>query len=84
MHGKVSSKDTCLKFGKSLNPFKQNGSFHAFQVEKFISVLRAVKWYVPFYSKCIRTLCKQSMENLIRRKDMWHHVLFCAICLCPI
>ena len=37
----------------------------------------------PFDSNSNRTFCKQTVENLIRRCNLWRLVWFCTVCLCP-
>ena len=36
-----------------------------------------------FYSNFKRHVCKQTVENLIRRRILWHLIWFCTVCQCP-
>ena len=53
-----------------INPIKPNENSQSFQLDQSISVLRVVEWYFHCYSNFNRTLCKQTVDTLIR-----HHVL---------
>ena len=37
-----------------------------------------------FYSNFKRNLCLQTVESLIRRRDLWRLIWFCTVCLCDI
>ena len=47
----------------SLNPIKLNRISQSYQMDQFISVLRAVGWYFSFYSNFNRKFCKQTVES---------------------
>ena len=36
-----------------------------------------------FYSDFNRTLCKQTVKTLIRRRVLWRLILDCTVCRCP-
>ena len=36
-----------------------------------------------FYSNLDRTVCKQTVETLIRRRIVWRLIWVCTVCLCP-
>ena len=52
---------------QAFNPFKQNGILHFHQLDQSISVLWVVGLYFSFSFKSNRTVCKQTVETLIRR-----------------
>ena len=47
-------------------------------------VLRDAGWCFRLYSNSNRAFCRQTVKNLIRRRDMRRLVRFCAVCLHPI
>ena len=50
-----------------INPFMPNVFCHSYQLDKSISNFRVVGWYFSF-SNFKRNFCKQTVENLIRRR----------------
>ena len=66
------------------NPFKPNGVSHCYQLGETILVSIEIGWYFSFYSNFSRTFCKQTVENLIRRRVLWRPVWICIVCLRPI
>ena len=71
--------------GFLLNPFMPNVFSHHYQFGESISNLR-VGWLVVFllfYSNFKRQFCKQTVENLIRRRVLWRLIWFCTVCRCP-
>ena len=59
------------------NPFKVNGFSQLYQLEEFTSYLGLLGGISHFHSNFNRTFCRQTMENLIRRR------VFCTVCRCP-
>ena len=64
------------------NLFMPNGISHRYRLEQSISVLRVAGWYFHLYSNFNRTPCKQSVENLIRRRVLCL-IWVCTVCRCP-
>ena len=61
-----------------------NGISHCYQLDESISVLRVGGWiFFHFYSNLGRTICKQTVETLIRRRVLWRLVCVCTVCLRP-
>ena len=67
----------------AFNPFMPNGISHRYQLEQSISVLRRVRWYFSFLSSFNTKLCKQTVETLIRLRNLWCLIWVCTFCLCP-
>ena len=66
----------CVEF----NPCKPNGIFHYYQLDRFISVLRVVRWYFfHFYSNFDRTFSKQTVETLVRRRVLRRLIWVCTV-----
>ena len=55
----------------------------SYQTDQSISVLRVVGWYFSFYSDFKRNFCKQTVENLIRRRILRRLIWFCTVWRCP-
>ena len=68
----------------TFNPFKPNRISHFYQIDQSISVLRVVCWYFSFLFIFKRNLCKQTVENLSRRRVLRRLIRFCTVCQCPI
>ena len=49
-------------------PFKPNGISNSYQLDQSISVLRILGGIFHFYSNFNLSLCKQTVETLIRRR----------------
>ena len=64
-------------------PYKLNELSHYYQLDQSISVLRVVGWYFHFNSNDSRTLCKQTVETLVRRCVLRRLIWVCNVCLCP-
>ena len=47
------------------------------------SILGALGGIYRFCSNSDRTFCKQTVENLIRRHNLWRLVWVCTVCLHP-
>ena len=75
------SAHACCK--NNFNPFMSNGISPSCQLDESISNFRIVGWYVSFLFKFIRNFCKQTVENLIRRRNIWRLIWICSVCLCP-
>ena len=65
------------------NPFKPNGISHSHQLHKSIPILRDVSGIFQLYLNFNRTFCKQTVENLIRRRIMRRLISLCTVCPCP-
>ena len=52
-------------------PFMSNGISNSYHLDQSISISRVVGWYFPFYSNFSMTICKQTVETLIRRHILW-------------
>ena len=63
-----------------LNP---NRISHYYQLDQFIFVLRVVRWYFH-YSNYNWTICKQTVETLIKCHILWNLIRVCTVCPCPI
>ena len=61
--------------------FKPNGVSQ--RVNQSFSVLGVVWGIFHFYSNFNRTICKQSVETLIKRGVLWHLILVCIVGQCP-
>ena len=59
-----------------------NGFSYLYQLDVSISNFRVVGWCFPFYSNFERSICKQTVETLIRRRDLWRLILVCTVCIC--
>ena len=68
-------------FSMYFNPLMPNGLSLSYQLDQSISVLRVVGWYFSFYSNFNRTICKQTVETLIRCCFVRRLVWVCTICL---
>ena len=64
-------------------PFIPNVFSPPYQFDNAISIFMVVGWYFHFYSNFKRNVCKQAVENLIRRRVLRRLVWFCAVCRCP-
>ena len=54
-----------------INPFMPNGIFHCYELDESISNFRVVGWYFSLLSNFKRNSCKQTVENLVRRRTLW-------------
>ena len=64
---------------KLINPFKQNGISHYYQLDRSVSVLRVEQYYFTFYSNFNAIFCKQTVKTEIKRNIQW-----CLICVCAV
>ena len=54
---------------RHVNPFMPNGISHHYQLGEFFSGLRDVgSYFFYFHSNLKKNICKQTVENLIRRR----------------
>ena len=79
----VQISQLMLFLTSGFNPFKPNRISHCSQLDQSISVLRVVGWYFSFFfSNFKRNFCKQTSENLIRRRILRRLIWFCTVCWC--
>ena len=64
-----------------LNPFKLNGISHCYQLDLSIFVLRVFDGIFHCYSNLDRTIYKQTVETLIRRRVLRCLIWICTVCL---
>ena len=65
------------------NPFKPNGistNINRTSLSPFSGLLDGI---FHFHSNSNRTLCKETVETLIRRRVQWRLIWECIVCLCP-
>ena len=65
------------------NPFMLNVFSHPYQLDESISNFSVIGWYFSVLLKFIRNFCKQTVENLIRRRVLRRLIWFCTVCRCP-
>ena len=66
-----------------INPFMLNAFSHFYQLDHSISVLRMLGGVFHLYSNSNRTFCKQTVENLTRRRNLRRLVWLFMVCWCP-
>ena len=49
-----------------INPFMPNGASHPYQLDQCLSILRVA--FFHFYLNLNRTVCKQTVDTLIKRR----------------
>ena len=62
------------------NPFKPYEISQSYQSDQSISVLRGDEGNFHLYSNFKRNFCKQTAENLIRRRVLRRLIWFCTAC----
>ena len=65
------------------DPFMPNGVSHCYELDESISNFRVVGGIFHFNSNFKRNFCKQTVENLIRRRILRRLIWFCTVCRCP-
>ena len=66
-----------------INPYNPNGISIYYQLERSTTNFRGVGCYFCIvFPNLNRTICKQTVETLIRLYDMWRLIWICTVCLC--
>ena len=65
-----------------INPYKPKGISHYYQLDQSISVLRGFGRYFLFLLYFYRTICKQIVETLVRRRVLRRLIWACTVWLC--
>ena len=66
------------------NPFKPDGLSHCYQLDRSISALSVVRWYfTSLFIFQLNILYKQTVETLIKRRDLRRLIWVSTVCNCP-
>ena len=66
------------------NPLMPNRFSRTYHLDKSISNLRLMGGKFQFHLIFKSTFCKQTVQNLIRRRVLWCLIWFFTVCRCPI
>ena len=65
-----------------IKPSMLNEISRPYQLDEFISNLGLLGSIFHFHSNFKKNVCKQTGENLIRRRVLWHLIWFFTVCRC--